>query len=101
MLAALIVAVLTSPGALADVAAVTRVSSPEPGPGRTHEAKVETGHSDNYCLGGIEDRKIIVEETQISNPFRETTRLGCEVDGGDPQTMPDLPTPTPEPQRLV
>lgn len=51
----------------------------------------EPGH--NYCLGGIEDRKLIVEEDRISNPFRQTSRLGCEVDGGRPQIMPDLPAP--------
>lgn len=101
MLTALIAAVLTSPGALADPPAPASVSSRESGPGGTPDAKVEVRNPENYCLGGIEDRKIIVDESQLSNPFRETTRLGCEVDGGDPQTMPDLPTPTAEPQRLV
>lgn len=49
---------------------------------------------ENYCIGGIEDRKIIVDERRVTDPFRQTTRLGCEVDGGDPRTMPDLPTPS-------
>lgn len=56
---------------------------------------------ENYCLGGIEHRKIIVGEGLVLDPFKETTRLGCEVDGGDPRTMPDLPTPTSERQRLA
>ena len=68
------------------------------GPG-TDEVRVEQPH--NYCLGGIEDRKIIVDESQLTNPFRETTHLGCEVDGGDPRTMPDLPAPSPEQRLLV
>lgn len=68
------------------------------GPG-ADEVRVEQPH--NYCLGGIEDRKIIVDESQLTNPFRETTHLGCEVDGGDPRTMPDLPAPSPEQHVLV
>jgi hypothetical protein len=53
------------------------------------------------CLGGIEDGKLIVDESQLENPFRQTTRLGCQVDGGDPRTMPDLPAPSPQALRLV
>lgn len=49
--------------------------------------------ADNLCFGGLEDGKIIVSEPYLKNPYRETTRLGCEVDGGDPVTMPDLPAP--------
>jgi hypothetical protein len=49
--------------------------------------------SDNLCFGGLEDGKIIVSEPYLKNPYRETTRLGCEVDGGAPVTMPDLPAP--------
>jgi hypothetical protein len=49
--------------------------------------------SDNLCFGGLEDGKIIVSEPYLTNPYRETTRLGCEVDGGAPVTMPDLPAP--------
>ena len=49
--------------------------------------------SDNLCFGGLEDGKIIVSEPYLQNPYRETTRLGCEVDGGAPVTMPDLPAP--------
>jgi hypothetical protein len=47
----------------------------------------------NYCIGGLENRKVIVEEDFLSNPFKETTHLGCEVDGGKPAEMPDLPQP--------
>jgi len=55
------------------------------------EARAEP--SDNLCFGGLEDSKIIVGERYLKNPYRETTRLGCEVDGGAPVTMPDLPAP--------
>lgn len=70
-------------------------------PGADPRGAVQAQPPENYCLGGIEDRKVIVDETQLDNPFRQTTRLGCQVDGGDPQTMPDLPTPTAEVRRLV
>jgi hypothetical protein len=49
----------------------------------------------NLCLGGLDDRKLILPENQIRNPFRETTHLGCEVEGGKPTVMPDLPPPQP------
>ncbi len=49
--------------------------------------------SDNLCFGGLEDGKIIVTEPYLENPYKQTTRLGCEVDGGAPVTMPDLPPP--------
>jgi hypothetical protein len=49
----------------------------------------------NLCLGGLDDRKLILPENQIRNPFRETTHLGCEVEGGKPTVMPDLPAPQP------
>lgn len=65
------------------------------------DAEVRVEPPENYCIGGIEDRKIIVDEAHVSNPFKQTTRLGCEVDGGDPRTMPDLPTPSAELQLLV
>jgi len=68
-------------------------------PATDEEARVE--QPENYCIGGIEDRKIIVDESRITNPFKQTTRLGCEVDGGDPRTMPELPTPSAELQLLV
>lgn len=65
------------------------------------DAEVRVESPENYCIGGIEDRKIIVDESRITNPFKQTTRLGCEVDGGDPRTMPDLPTPSAELRLLV
>ena len=57
--------------------------------------------SDNLCFGGLEDGKIIVNEPYLTNPYRETTRLGCEVDGGSPVTMPDLPAPDAAKTRMV
>ncbi len=56
---------------------------------------------DNLCFGGLEDGKIIVSEPYLENPYRETTRLGCEVDGGAPVTMPDLPAPDAAKTRLA
>ena len=63
------------------------------------EAQAEP--SDNLCFGGLEDGKIIVSERFIENPYRQTTRLGCEVDGGAPVTMPDLPAPDAAKTRLA
>jgi len=57
--------------------------------------------SDNLCFGGLEDGKIIVTEPYLENPYRQTTRLGCEVDGGSPATMPDLPAPDAAKHRLA
>ena len=57
--------------------------------------------ADNLCFGGLEDGKIIVSEPYLQNPYRETTRLGCEVDGGAPVTMPDLPAPDAAKTRLA
>lgn len=45
---------------------------------------------ENYCIGGLENRKLIPQSGQVSNPFRQTTVLGCSVDGGVPTIMPDL-----------
>lgn len=47
----------------------------------------------NFCLGGFEDRKQIVNESTLENPFRQTTLLSCQIDGGTPVVMPDLPRP--------
>lgn len=57
--------------------------------------------SDNLCFGGLEDGKIIVAEPYLENPYKQTTRLGCEVDGGSPATMPDLPAPDAAKTRLA
>ena len=74
----------------------------DPGaPARSAADEVRATQPHNFCVGGIEDRKIIVDESRLTNPFRETTRLGCEVDGGDPRTMPDLPSPSSELRLLV
>lgn len=71
-----------------------------PGAAGAEEA-AEVEHSDNLCTGGLEDGKIIVGEPYLRNPYKETTRLGCEVDGGAPVTMPDLPPPDVARTRLV
>jgi hypothetical protein len=55
-------------------------------------AEVEPPH--NLCFGGLEHRKRIVPEAQLRDPLRETTHLGCQVDGGEPAVMPDLPRPS-------
>ena len=73
-------------------------ASPEPA-AEPEEARIEP--SDNLCFGGLEDGKIIVGEPYLKNPYRETTRLGCEVDGGAPVTMPDLPAPDAAKTRLA
>ena len=65
------------------------------------EEAVNIQPSDNLCFGGLEDGKIIVSEPYLKNPYKETTRLGCEVDGGAPVTMPDLPAPDAAKTRLA
>jgi hypothetical protein len=65
------------------------------------EAQVNPVRPENLCTGGLEDGKIIVDESYLKNQFRETTRLGCEVDGGNPVRMPDLPAPNSAATRLV
>jgi len=65
------------------------------------EAQVNPVRPENLCTGGLEDGKIIVDESYLKNQFRETTRLGCEVDGGNPVRMPDLPAPNAAATRLV
>jgi len=68
-------------------------------PGEAGDARREP--SDNLCFGGLENGKIIVTEPYLENPYRQTTRLGCEVDGGSPATMPDLPAPDAAKHRLA
>ncbi len=43
----------------------------------------------NYCVGGEQDRKIIPHD-QIRRPWKETSLLGCEAEGGRAVFMPDL-----------
>jgi hypothetical protein len=71
-------------------------AQPRPPAAQEDASEVRITHPENFCIGGIEDGKIIVDESRLADPFRETTRLGCQVDGGDPHTMPDLPTPSAE-----
>jgi len=61
----------------------------------------ETRERQNLCLGGWDDRKLIVAESRIENPFRETSRLGCETEGGTAVEMPDLPAPQSNPPRIA
>ena len=44
----------------------------------------------NICFGGLEDGKLIPKDDRIDNPFRQTSLLGCAVEGGEPVHLPDL-----------
>ena len=44
----------------------------------------------NICFGGLDDGKLIPNDDRIDNPFRQTTLLGCSVEGGEPVFLPDL-----------
>ena len=44
----------------------------------------------NICFGGLEDRKLIPNNDRIDNPFKQTTLLGCAIEGGKPVFLPDL-----------
>ncbi len=44
----------------------------------------------NICFGGIEDGKLIPNDDRVDNPFRQTTLLGCSIEGGQPVYLPDL-----------
>lgn len=44
----------------------------------------------NICFGGLEDGKLIPHDGKIHNHFRQTSELGCTVDGGRAVFMPDL-----------
>ena len=55
----------------------------------------------NFCTGGLENGKIIVSESYLRNGFKETTVLGCQVDGGQAVQMPDLPSPDARATRLA
>lgn len=72
-----------------------------PAAASTDAEEARADSTDNLCFGGLEDGKIIVGESYLKNPYRETTRLGCEVDGGAPVTMPDLPAPDAAKTRLA
>ncbi|MGA0841310.1 MAG: hypothetical protein ACO3Z6_02820 [Pseudomonadales bacterium] len=61
----------------------------------------QTEGRQNLCLGGLDDKKLIVAESRIENPFRETSHLGCEIEGGTAVEMPDLPTPDVNPPRIA
>ena len=44
----------------------------------------------NICFGGLDDGKLIPNDDRIDNPFKQTTLLGCSVEGGEPIFLPDL-----------
>ena len=44
----------------------------------------------NICFGGLENGKLIPNNDRVDNPFRQTTLLGCAVEGGEPVFLPDL-----------
>ena len=44
----------------------------------------------NICLGGLDDGKLIPHDGNIDNHFRQTSELGCAIDGGVPAFLPDL-----------
>ncbi len=50
----------------------------------------------NICFGGLEDGKLIPSNGNIGNHWRETSELGCRVDGGTPSFLPDLAPAVPE-----
>ncbi len=51
---------------------------------------VSAGRRGNICLGGLEDGKLIPNDDRVDNPFKQTTLLGCSVEGGSPVFLPDL-----------
>lgn len=50
----------------------------------------------NICFGGLEDGKLIPQDDRVENPFRQTSLLGCSVDGGRPAFLPDLKPAVPD-----
>ena len=44
----------------------------------------------NICFGGLDDGKLIPYDDDVERPFKETTLLGCAVEGGNPVFLPDL-----------
>ena len=55
----------------------------------------------NLCMGGLNHGKLIVYDAQIENLFRQTSALECQIEGGKPSTMPDLPKPKRNPEILA
>lgn len=51
---------------------------------------VSNSQRGNICFGGLDDGKLIPSDDRIDNPFRQTTLLGCSVEGGEPVYLPDL-----------
>ena len=44
----------------------------------------------NICFGGFEHGKLIPLDDEVKNPFKQTTLLGCAIEGGAPTFLPDL-----------
>ena len=50
----------------------------------------------NICFGGLEHGKLIPNDGEVSNQWKETSELGCQIDGGRPSFLPDLAPAVPE-----
>ncbi len=69
--------------------AAANVSASHETPTRQDQNRVDVRKS-NICFGGLDDGKLIPDDGRIDNPFRQTSELGCAVEGGQPTFMPDL-----------
>ena len=62
-----------------------------PATGTTENAEsVSESRRGNICFGGLEDGKLIRNDDRVDYPFRQTSLLGCSVEGGQPVFLPDL-----------
>ena len=50
----------------------------------------------NICFGGLEHGKLIPQDDEIENPFRQTTLSACSADGGSPTFLPELKPKVPD-----
>ena len=75
------------------VSSLAHAGEAAPSPtGETPESagSVSDSQRGNICFGGLDDGKLIPNDDRIDNPFRQTTLLGCSVEGGEPVFLPDL-----------
>ena len=62
-----------------------------PAPETTEKTEsVSESRRGNICFGGLENGKLIRNDDRVDNPFRQTSLLGCSVEGGQPVYLPDL-----------
>ena len=73
-----------SPAHAGDAASTRAVENPD------RAGSVSDSRRGNICFGGLDDGKLIPSDDRIDNPFRQTTLLGCSVEGGEPVYLPDL-----------